>query len=91
MHEMDLGIPFRSARCRVNMVTTKVAADIKSFFDRKVCKVLIPEGYDFLLCHEQCKLVFTSICQLAQLDTVDLGADVRGQIVDFGILQEVRE
>jgi hypothetical protein len=50
---------------------------------------LVTESYNLLLCHEQCKLIFASIGQLAQLDTVDLGTDVRSQIVNFRILQEV--
>lgn len=35
------------------------------------------------LCHQQGKLIFLGICQLAELNTNELGSNVRGQIADM--------
>ena len=53
VHQVDLGIAFWGSRCGVNVVTAKVAAVCESVFDRKLCKVLVAECYDFLLRDEE--------------------------------------
>jgi hypothetical protein len=87
--EMNLWVAFRSAGCGMNVVASEVAADVQSFPDVQVGKVLVAEGHDLLLGHKQCELIFTSIGQLAQLYTMDLSTDISGNIVNFGIFQEI--
>jgi hypothetical protein len=46
---------------------------------------------NLLLCHEQCQLVFPSIGKLAQLDTMHFSTNIRSQVLDLCILEEVWE
>jgi hypothetical protein len=46
---MDLGISFRTAGCRVDMMASKIAAEIKSLLDREVGKILVSKGKYFSL------------------------------------------
>ena len=91
MDEVNFWVALRSARCGVDVVTAEVATELQGFFDGEVCKVLVSECYDLLLGDEEGQLVFTSIVELAELDTVDFGADDGGQIIDLGIFEEVGE
>jgi hypothetical protein len=91
MHEMNFRIAFRSTRGRVNVVTTEVASNVKSFLNGQVREVLVPECYDLLLGDEESEFVFASVGKLAELNAVDFRSDVRGEISDLGVLQEVGE
>lgn len=46
-------------------------------------KVLLTN--DFLLCHEQCKFILSSIIQLAYLHPTDLSTNIPSHISDCGI------
>jgi hypothetical protein len=91
MHEVNLRVALGCTRGRMNVVTTEVATNVESFLNGKVCEVLVAECYDLLLGDEQGELVLPGICQFAELDTMDFSTDVRGDISDLGILQEIRK
>jgi hypothetical protein len=88
---MNLWVAFWSARRGVNVVASEIATKVESFLDVKIGKVLVAECYDFLLGYEQCELIFASISQLAQLHPMDLSTNIRGNVVNFGVLQEIRK
>jgi len=46
---------------------------------------------NLLLRHEQCQLIFPSISKLAQLDTMHFSTNIRSQVLNLGILEEVWE
>jgi hypothetical protein len=89
MHEVNFRIAFGSTRGRMNVVTTEIATNVESFLDGKVCEVLVPECDDLLLSDKEGEFVLSGICQFADLDTMDFGTDVRGDVNDLGILQEI--
>jgi hypothetical protein len=56
-------------------MATKVGAEIKSFLDREVGKVLASECNDFTLCDEPCEFVLAGLVQRGELDAANFGAD----------------
>ena len=60
-----------------------VLCKVESFLDRKVCKILITESYNFVLGHEECQLVLSSPVELAELRAEDFGSDVGGELLNL--------
>jgi hypothetical protein len=48
MDEMDLWVPLWCTASWVDMVPPEVPAEVQSFLDWQVCKVLVAEGWDLL-------------------------------------------
>lgn len=59
----------------VNVKPAKVSSKFQSLFDREVCKVLVPEGNDFLLCDQESQFVLALVVQCRELYTGHLGTD----------------
>lgn len=60
---------------RVNMKPAKVSSKFQSLFDREVCKVLVPESNDFLLCDQESQFVLALVVQCRELYTSHLCPD----------------
>lgn len=52
MHKVDFGVAFWCPRDGVDMMAAKVATNFQGILDRYIRKILVTEGYDFLLSHE---------------------------------------
>lgn len=89
VHEVDSGEPFWRAAGRVDVRRTEVFGELERVFDGQVGKVLVPEGYDFLLRDEEGEFVTACAVEGAQLDAFDFGADVGAEVFDLGIGEEV--
>ena len=90
--EVDLGVSLRGARCRVNVVTPKVAAILEGLGDGQVREVLAAECDHLALGYEQGELILAGLVQRAELDAADLRTDAWGQVADLDTLaQQVRE
>lgn len=57
------------------MQTTEILAEFKGLLNGQVGEILVPEGHNLLLCHEQGKFVLACIVELRELDAADFGAD----------------
>ncbi len=78
----------RLTRRRVNLVTAKEFAKVKSLLDGQIGKVLLAEGYDLALGYEARELTLTGAAQLAQLDATDLSANGRSEVGDLSALRK---
>lgn len=90
VHDVNLGVALWGTGGLVDVMTAEVAADLKGLVDGEVRKVLIAECYDLPLSNEQGELVLALLCQFAQLDTVNFGADAGSEFVqvEVSILRE---
>lgn len=88
MDEMDLWITVWSTTSGMDVVTTKIAAPVKSFLDRKISKVLVSECNDLPLSNEEGKLIFASGAELAELDTSNLRTDCGREFGYFGTFNQ---
>ena len=76
VHEVDFRVALWRARRGVNMVTPEVAAKIEGVLDGNIGEILVAEGDYFLLRDKEGELVLSGRGDLAELDTVDFGANV---------------
>lgn len=77
---------------RVDVQSAEVSAELQRFFNGEGSKVLVSEGDDLLLRHQQRQLVFALVVQLGELDARDFGADRRSDVLDMNaLLQQVGE
>lgn len=83
MDNMQFWESFWTAAGRMDMMTAKIASQIESFLKRKICQVLVAECNDFALCDQKGQLVFSSIGELAELDTMDFRTDCWCEFFDF--------
>lgn len=91
VNEMNFGVSLRCAGCWVDVVATEVGTEVEGFLDGEVGEVLVAEGDDFLLGDEEGEFVFSGVGEFAELDAVDFGADVGGQIGYFCALEKIGE
>jgi hypothetical protein len=105
MDEMYLWMTFRAARSWMNVVAAKVASDVESILDGKVGEILIAECFILFsrvqkevlailtnhlsLSDEESQLIFSGVRQLAQLYAMNFGTNVRSQVGNFSVLQQI--
>lgn len=86
--EVDLGVALWGAGGRVDVVASKVAAEVEGIFDGEIRKVLIAECDDLALGDEEGELVLAGGGELAELHAADFGAGCGGQLGDFATLDK---
>lgn len=106
MDEVNLRVSFRRTGCGVDVVATKITAKLERILNVDVGKVLVTESFtcqlnsasnqskltnDLLLGYKQCKFVFALVREFRQLNAANLSSDIRGQVLDLGILEEIWE
>ena len=92
MHKMDFREASRGTTGRVDVQSAEISAIFKRLFDGQFGKVLVAKSYNFALCNEECQFILALLIELRDLDSRDLGADRRSNILDLAAwLQEVLE
>ena len=75
----------------MDVVSTEIAAIIESVLDVQLREVLVPKSHHFLLRDEESELVFALFGKLGELDILDLGTNVCGQVGYFGTFEQIWE
>lgn len=65
VHEMDLGIPFGAAIGGMNVQAAEVGAEIESFLNGQIGKILIEKDEDFSLGGKESELVLAGVRKAA--------------------------
>lgn len=62
------------------MMSSKISTKLQHLLDGEICKILISECYYTTLGDEEGELIFTGVCEGAELDTAEFGAEFRGDV-----------
>ena len=79
--QVDLRVTLRTTTCRMDMMPSEVAAEVKSFVNWQVCEVLSSESDHFALRDEESQLIFPSGCKATKLNPTNNSAYGGRQIV----------
>jgi hypothetical protein len=65
VNDVELGVSLRSSRSGVDVMTTEVASKVEGLLDWQIGQILVSEGNDFTLGHEQSELILSGWGELA--------------------------
>ena len=84
VHEVYLRVSLGRSRCRVDVMTAKVATVLEGISNGEVGKILAAEGDNLALGDEAGELILAGGVEGGELDAPDLGADGGSEIGDGG-------